>query len=111
MMYKETGRGTGKTTQAILSLPKDGYYVCVNESHKHYCRKIAESNNRFDIKFLSAQYLNTDMLRGRFRLDLEVDHSVQYSEKLYEFLYLNRTRPEKNDKYLVNILGDNNVSS
>lgn len=92
---REPGRGTGETTRSILSLPKDGYYICVNEIHKHYCKKIAERNNRFDIKFLSAQCLNTDMLRGNYRLDLNVDHSVQYSEKLYEFMVINSARPPK----------------
>lgn len=72
------GRGSGRTTAAMLAAPKDTYYVVNHPPAVPYHKRLAHDLGRDDLRIVTWEYLR-DLLNGGLRgtrTPVELDHWI-----------------------------------
>ena len=85
------GRGSGRTTRAMLAAPKGAYYIWCGGS-LDYPRELARKLGREDLKIVGPDWLTARRYQGLTGLQLRVDHyapltDAQWQEWLHAKLY------------------------
>jgi hypothetical protein len=89
------GRGSGRTTRAMLDAPKGSVYVWVNH-HLDYPRELARRLGRDDLNIVSPRQVEDQGRWAGMRLtDVRLDHALLFTDaqrEAYQWL-LTRIRP------------------
>ena len=78
-LARQKTRGTGITTRAIESAPKQAVYVWVN-TRLDYPKDLAAKLGRRDLEIVSPGWLTSDQWRGRNLSAVMLDHATELSD-------------------------------
>lgn len=79
------GRGSGKTTRAMLAAPKDAVFIWVNH-HLDYPKRLAKYLGREDLQIVSPNWLSDKRWQGCRFIAIEVDPDTCLSWEQWNIL-------------------------
>lgn len=85
------GRGSGRTTQAILAAPKGAVYVWVN-NRLEYPKALAHKLGRDDLKIVSPEWIEDRRWVGMEFPAMDIDHDTTFTERQWERYWEAKTR-------------------
>lgn len=75
----DTDRGTGRTTQAMLTAPRDAVYVSCCSNATDYDRQLARKIGREDLRIVEPSWLDHGWY-GKVLTGIVVDHAADLTE-------------------------------
>lgn len=83
MKVEMGGRGSGKTTRAMLKAPKGSVFVWVNH-HLDYPKLLARHLGRDDLKIVSPEWIEDQRWAGMNLSGLKLDPDTRFTDKQWE---------------------------
>lgn len=78
---RKDGRGTGRTMNALRSMPPGGVYVWCN-STLDYPKRLAKVLNRSDVQIVSPDWLSNGRYHGTELSGICLDHALRMNDIL-----------------------------
>ncbi len=91
MKVEMGGRGSGKTTRAMLAAPKDAVFIWCNH-HLDYLKRLVKHLGRDDLRIVSPEWIEDERWAGMDLTALVRDPDTELTERQREKLHAASTR-------------------